>query len=128
MLAPVIPALTDHEIEQILEAAADAGADRATWVLLRLPHEVAPMFREWLEAHYPDRAARVMSLLRQSRGGRDYDSGWGRRHRGSGEYAALIARRFAVARRRAGYGEGERQLDTSRFLRPHPAGQLALGL
>lgn len=128
MLAPVIPALTDHEIEHILEAAADAGADRATWVLLRLPHEVAPLFREWLDAHYPDRAARVMSLLRQSRGGRDYDSAWGRRHRGSGEYAALIARRFTVARRRAGYGEGERQLDTARFRRPHPAGQLALGL
>lgn len=128
MLAPVIPALTDHEIERILEAAAAAGADRATWVLLRLPHEVAPLFREWLDAHYPQRAARVMSLVRQSRGGRDYDAAWGRRQRGTGEYAGLIARRFAVARRRAGFGEGERQLDTSRFRRPHPAGQLALTL
>jgi DNA repair photolyase len=128
MLAPVIPALTDHEIEDILQAAAAAGADRATWVLLRLPHEVAPLFREWLETHYPDRAARVMSLVRQSRGGRDYDAAWGRRQRGTGEYAGLIARRFVLARRRAGYGEGERQLDTGRFRRPHPAGQLALGL
>jgi len=128
MLAPVIPALTDHEIERILVAAAAAGADRATWVLLRLPHEVAPLFREWLDAHYPQRAARVMSLVRQSRGGRDYDAAWGRRQRGTGEYAGLIARRFAVARRRAGYGEGERRLDTSRFRRPHPAGQLALTL
>ncbi|WP_405232229.1 PA0069 family radical SAM protein [Lentisalinibacter salinarum] len=128
MLAPVIPALTDHEIERILKTAAAAGADRATWVLLRLPHEVAPLFREWLEAHYPQRAARVMSLVRQSRGGRDYDAAWGRRQRGTGEYAGLIARRFAMARRRAGYGEGERPLDTSRFRRPHPAGQLALTL
>jgi len=128
MLAPVIPALTDHEIARMLVAAAAAGADRATWVLLRLPHEVAPLFREWLDAHYPQRAARVMSLVRQSRGGRDYDAAWGRRQRGTGEYAGLIARRFAVARRRAGYGEGERRLDTSRFRRPHPAGQLALTL
>lgn len=128
MLAPVIPALTDHEIEQILDAAAGAGADRATWVLLRLPHEVASLFRDWLEAHFPDRAARVMSLIRQSRGGRDYDPAWGRRHRGTGEYARLIARRFAIARRRAGYGEGERKLDCGQFRRPGADGQLALEL
>lgn len=128
MLAPVIPALTDHEIEDILGAAAEAGATRATWVLLRLPHEVAPLFREWLEAHCPDRARRVMSLVRQSRGGRDYDAAWGRRQRGTGEYAALIARRFEVAQRRNGYVSGPRELDTSQFRRPESSGQLALGL
>ncbi|MEJ2604365.1 MAG: PA0069 family radical SAM protein [Gammaproteobacteria bacterium] len=128
MLAPVIPALTDHEIEDILAAAAAAGASRATWVLLRLPHEVAPLFREWLRTHHPDRADRVMSLIRQARGGRDYDASWGRRQRGTGQYAAVIARRFEVARRRCGYRTDAVDLDTSRFARPGQSGQLDLAL
>lgn len=128
MLAPVIPALTDHEIEDILEAAAAAGASRAAWVLLRLPHEVAPLFREWLATHYPDRAGHVMSLVRQARGGRDYDPAWGRRQRGAGPYAALIATRFQLARRRLGYRTDPVDLDTSLFRRPHRSGQLDLGL
>jgi len=126
MLAPVIPALTDHEIEHILEAAADAGADRATWVLLRLPHEVAPLFREWLAAHYPDRAGRVMSLVRQSRGGRDYDSRFGVRQRGRGPYADMLNSRFRAAAGRFGLARDryQQRLDCSQFERP---GQQQLG-
>lgn len=128
MLAPVIPALTDHEMERILQTSAAAGARRAVYVLLRLPHEVAPLFREWLNARYPDRADRVMSLLRQARGGKDYDSGWGRRQTGTGEYAALIGRRFQLAASRVGLGADPGSLDTTSFRRPDRSGQLGLGL
>ena len=102
MVSPVIPALTDHEIEAILAAAAEAGAQAASWVMLRLPRDVAPLFREWLETHYPDRAARVLGRVRQTQGGRDYDPAFGKRMRGEGEHAALIARRFEVAMARHG--------------------------
>jgi len=102
LVAPVIPALTDHELEAIVERVAAAGAKSAGYVLLRLPHEVAGLFVEWLETHYPDRAAHVMSLVRQSRGGKDYDSTWGRRMRGSGQFAELIETRFRLACRRHG--------------------------
>jgi len=125
MLAPVIPALTDHEIEHILEAAADAGADRATWVLLRLPHEVAPLFREWLQEHLPERASHVMSLVQQMRGGRDNDSRFGVRLRGEGVFADLIAKRFAVAVRRHGLNQGEGfGLRSDRFRAPDGQGEL----
>ncbi len=103
MVAPVIPAITDAEMEAILEAAREAGADDASWVLLRLPHELKEVWREWLEQHYPERAAHVMSLVAQMRGGRDYDSGFGTRMRGEGPFAQLLAARFAKAWKRLGF-------------------------
>jgi DNA repair photolyase len=100
MAAPVIPALNDHELERILEAAAANGAGSAGYVLLRLPHEVEPLFVEWLRAHYPDRADHVLSLLRQLRGGELYESSFASRQRGFGPLAALLESRFQKARRR----------------------------
>ncbi|GHH59703.1 PA0069 family radical SAM protein [[Pseudomonas] boreopolis] len=119
MVAPVIPWINDHELEAVLQAAADAGACSAGYVLLRLPHEVAPLFRDWLQAHHPQRAAHVMSTIQQLRGGKDYDSRFGTRFSGEGVYADLLARRFALAMRRAGL-EGRRYppLDTHKFRRP----------
>lgn len=102
MVSPVIPALTDHEIERILEAAAEHGARAATWVMLRLPREVAPLFRDWLERHFPDRAARVLGRVRETQGGRDYDSTFGKRMTGAGAHASLIAKRFEIAMARQG--------------------------
>ena len=102
MIAPVIPAITDHEIEHIVAAAADAGAERVGYVMLRLPYEVKTLFREWLDEHYPQRAAHVMSLVQAVRGGRDNDPRFGTRMRGEGAFAELIARRFRVACRRYG--------------------------
>jgi DNA repair photolyase len=138
MVAPVIPQLNDRDLEAILEAAAAHGATSAGWIMLRLPLEVAPLFRAWLDAHYPLRAAHVMSLVQQTRGGRDYDSTFGTRMRGTGEYARLIERRFELACRRFGLGAGESghdersrvrghaSLDTSRFRPPAHAPQLSL--
>lgn len=117
-VAPVIPALNDAEIEAILEAARDAGAVGASYIVLRLPREVSGLFREWLEAAYPDRAARVMSRVRAMHGGRDYDPEWGRRMKGEGVEAELIARRFAVARRRCGLDGPRPPLDLGRFRPP----------
>src|SRR5690606_8430792 len=119
MVAPVIPAITDCELEAILEAAREAGADDASWVLLRLPHELKQVWREWLELHYPDRAAHVMSLVAQTRGGRDYEAGFGTRMRGTGPLAQLLAARFARACRRLGYGRLP-VLDCARFVPPRP--------
>jgi DNA repair photolyase len=129
LVAPVIPALTDHEIEQIVQAAAEAGARWAGYVLLRLPYEVGPLFREWLETHYPDRAPRVLSLIRQMRGGRDNDPRFGHRMRGTGPLAELLRSRFHSACRRAGLNlaRGE-PLDVSLFRRPGVEQQLTLGL
>jgi DNA repair photolyase len=119
LVAPVIPAVTDHEIEGILEACQAAGARRAGYVLLRLPYEVKDLFREWLAAHLPDRAAHVMSLIHQQRGERDNDPGFGTRMRGTGPLAALLERRFALACRRLGLETGRSlALDTSRFRAP----------
>jgi DNA repair photolyase len=127
MVAPVIPAVTDHEIEAILEAAAAAGARRAGWILLRLPMEVRELFTEWLAAHRPLAAERVMSLARSTRGGRDSDSRFGHRMRGSGAYAQLLDRRFATAARRLGFEQGDPEpLDMSQFNPAGPNGQLAL--
>ena len=121
MFAPAIPWVNDHELEKVLEAARDAGASSAGYVLLRLPHEVAPLFRDWLEAHVPDRAAHVMSTVQQMRGGRDYVSAFGERMRGRGRYAELLEQRFGLAWRRCGYHTlRERPLDCSRFLPPRP--------
>jgi len=120
MVAPVIPQLNDRDLEAILEAAAQAGAKGAGWVMLRLPLEVAPLFRDWLLAHYPDRAAHVMSLVQNLRGGKDYRSEWGTRMRGTGVFADIIEKRFEVACRRFGLNEeGARvKLDASKFRPP----------
>ncbi len=103
MVAPVIPMLTDHELEAILEAAREAGAASAGYVLLRLPRELKTLWREWLALHYPERAAHVMSLMQQLHGGKDYDSSFGHRMRGQGVFADLLAARFARARRALGF-------------------------
>lgn len=120
MVAPVIPRINDHELEAILGAAHEHGARAAGYVLLRLPHELKQVWREWLQLHYPQRAQHVMSLVRQMRGGKDYDSAYGRRMRGEGPFADLIATRFAHAHRRLGFGR-LRALDCSRFAAPRPA-------
>ena len=128
LFAPVIPWVNDHELEAVLEAAAAAGAATAGYVLVRLPHEVAPLFRDWLQAHLPDRAERVMAAIRQMRGGRDYDATFGARMRGRGQYAELLARRFALAHRRSGFDRRPREpLDCSAFIVPRrssPQGEL----
>ena len=127
LVAPVIPAVNDHELEAILEAAAAAGARRAGWILLRLPREVRGLVTEWLEAHRPLAAARVMSLLRETRNGRDSDSRFHARMRGEGPYADLIDRRFAAAVRRLGLETGSgAPLDASQFRVPAGGGQLTL--
>ena len=123
MVAPVIPWINDAELEAVLQAAWDAGARSAGYVLLRLPHEVAPLFRDWLSAHYPQRAEHVMSTIGQLRGGKDYDSAFGSRMRGQGVYADLLARRFALATKRLGFDASRRQwdvLDSSQFVAPLP--------
>ena len=130
MVAPVIPAITDHEMERILEACAAAGARWAGYVLLRLPYEVKDLFREWLAEHYPDRAAHVFSLIREMRGGRDNDPRFGSRMRGTGPYALLLRNRFKLACQRLKLDSTARgALATTLFRPPGPAGaQLRLGL
>jgi len=118
MVAPLIPQLNDRDLEAILEAGAANGATAAGWILVRLPLEVAPLFRAWLDAHRPERAAHVMSLIRQMRGGRDYDAGFGTRMRGSGEFATLIERRFDLAVNRLGLNRPRPAMDRSRFRAP----------
>ncbi|MCS4232289.1 DNA repair photolyase [Stenotrophomonas maltophilia] len=123
MVAPVIPWINDAELEAVLEAARDAGASSAGYVLLRLPLEVAPLFRDWLDTHYPDRATHVMSTINQLRGGKDYDSQFGTRMRGQGVYADLLANRFKLARRRLGFDAQNShwpKLDCTKFERPAP--------
>jgi DNA repair photolyase len=128
MTAPMIPAINDAELERLLEAAARSGATRAGYVLLRLPREVAPLFRDWLDRHYPERAAHVMSLVQQARGGRDNDPRFGNRMRGEGAWAALLAARFQLACRRFGLGTGRSpELCTTLFRPPRLGGQLELG-
>lgn len=118
MTAPLIPGLNDHEIEPILEAAAEAGATEAGYVALRLPLEIKDLFQEWLAAHAPDRAKRVMTLVRQMRGGKDYDAEWGKRMRGEGPYAQIMADRFKKACTRLGLNRTKSALDISLFRRP----------
>jgi DNA repair photolyase len=125
--APVIPGLNDHEMEAVLEAGAKSGASEAMFVTLRLPLEIKDLFREWLEDARPDRAARVMSLVRQTRGGKDYDPQWGQRMKGSGPVADLIAKRFTAACKRYGLNTERYALDETQFRPPPKAGdQLAL--
>jgi DNA repair photolyase len=122
MFAPVIPGLNDHELEAVLERAAEAGAATAGYVALRLPLEIKDLFREWLVANRPDRAERVMSLVRQMRGGRDYDPQWGKRMKGEGPIAELIGQRFRIARRRLGLDRTLPPLDVGQFRVPPKAG------
>ncbi|MCE1234917.1 MAG: PA0069 family radical SAM protein [Hyphomicrobiales bacterium] len=128
LVAPVIPALNDPEIERILEAAAAAGAREAGWVLLRLPLEVSEIFKGWLLEHHPDRYRHVLSLIRSMREGKDYDAAWGRRMRGAGPYSDAIKRRFELAMKRLDLARGRRDgLDCTRFTPPNPGGvQLSL--
>jgi DNA repair photolyase len=130
LVAPVIPAITDHEIEAILSAAKEAGASSAGYVLLRLPHEVKALFREWLAEHYPDRAKHVMSLINLSRGGKDYDAAFGQRMRGTGPYAEVLRMRFDLARRKLGLdGACDRyELNTAAFRPPASGGSQQMGL
>ncbi|ODT74851.1 MAG: radical SAM protein [Nitrosomonadales bacterium SCN 54-20] len=120
-IAPVIPFVTEPDLERVLAAAAEAGAINAGYVMLRLPWEISPLFRQWLEAHFPDRAARVMSRIRDIRGGKDYDSSFGRRMRGEGIWADLIRQRFDKTVERLGLSAHSRRfkgLDSSRFRAP----------
>ena len=122
MFAPAIPGLNDHELESVLDRAADAGAVGAGYVALRLPLEIKTLFREWLESDHPDRAARVMSLVRQMRGGKDYDADWSQRMKGQGPIADLLSQRFKAARRRYGLDRPQPPLDLSQFRAPARAG------
>ncbi|ATU92504.1 PA0069 family radical SAM protein [Phyllobacterium zundukense] len=115
MVAPVIPGLNDHEIERVLDSARAMGALEAGYVLLRLPLEVSPIFKEWLLRNYPDRYRHVLSLVRSMRGGKDYDAEWGKRMRGEGPYAWQIGRRFEIAARRLGINLSKRRLRTDLF-------------
>ena len=127
MVAPMIPALTDHEMEAILSRAAAAGAQAASMILLRLPHEVAPLFQDWLERRRPGRAAHVMARLSEMRGGRTNDPRFGSRMTGQGATADLLAQRFALASRRLGLARKLPALDCARFAPPpRPGDQLAL--
>lgn len=123
MVAPIIPGLTDPEIERILEAAKEAGARSAGYVMLRLPLEIAALFREWLASEFPDRADRVMHLVQGMHGGRDYTSEFGIRQRGSGPYAAQIGTRFRLAVKRLGLDADRSKLRTDLFRRPVLRGQ-----
>src|SRR3569623_490752 len=127
MFAPAIPALNDHELEAVLTAAADAGARSAGYVLLRLPLEIKDLFREWLDLQVPGRAKHVMALVRQMRGGKDYDANWNTRMTGTGAYAQVMARRFHMAVKRLGLNQPRAPLAVHKFKRPPRLGdQLAL--
>ncbi len=127
MMAPVIPALNDHEIERVLDSAKAAGASEAGYVLLRLPLEVSPLFRDWLLQHYPDRYRHVMSLVRSMRGGKDYDAEFGKRMKGAGPYAWQISRRFEMTTKRLGLVRRGMHLRDDLFVPPDGSGvQLSL--
>jgi DNA repair photolyase len=123
MVAPVIPALNDMEIERILDAAVTAGVKEAGYVLLRLPLEVRDLFREWLMANYPDRYRHVFKLIRETRGGKDYDSTWGGRMKGTGPYAWMIGRRFEMACEKLGLNTTKSSLSIAHFRHPKPASE-----
>lgn len=127
MVAPIVPALNDHEIERILDAGKAAGAQEASYVILRLPLEVSPLFRDWLLQHYPDRYRHVMSLIRSMRGGKDYDAEFGKRMKGAGPYAWQISRRFEMATRRLELTRRNIALRDDLFVPPDGSGvQLSL--
>ena len=124
MVAPVVPAITDHEMPAILKAARDAGARSAGFVILRLPWAVAPLFERWLEEHFPDRKEKVLNRIRDLRGGKMYDSRWGKRARGEGIFAEQIAAMFDITCRKLGLNEDLRELSVEAFHRPSPQGTL----
>lgn len=127
MMSPVVPSVTDHEIEAVLRAAKEAGAKAASWIMLRLPLEVSPLFQEWLKEHFPMRSERIMARLREMHDGKDYSAEWGRRMRGEGHYASMIASRFKIAMRRAGLTSDLPALSKDRFQVPLAHGaQMAL--
>ncbi len=126
MVAPIIPQLNDKDIEAILEAAYAAGARSAGYVMLRLPHELKEVFKDWLQQHYPLRAEHVMSLIKQLRGGKEYDATWGTRMRGTGEFADFIEQRFRKACTRYGLNQKRLPVDVSQFRKPKLDGQLDL--
>ncbi len=123
MIGPVIPGLNDSEIERILNSARNAGAREAGYIILRLPLEVSPIFKDWLLRHYPDRYRHVMSLIRSMRDGKDYDSEWGKRMKGTGPYAWQIGRRFEIAARRLGLNRDKLSLRTDLFKAPARQGE-----
>jgi DNA repair photolyase len=128
LAAPIIPAVNDSELEAILERVAEAGATEAGYVLLRLPLEVADLFRQWLQTHMPDRADHVMSLVQGTRGGHDNTAKFGERMRGTGVWAQLLRDRFRLACRRLGLSTGRRvELDTTQFRPPSRGGQMNMG-
>lgn len=127
LVAPIIPGLTDHEMPRILAAAAEAGATKAGYVLLRLPHGVAPLFETWLEQHFPERKDKVLNRVREIGGGRLYDSRFRVRQKGEGLFADQIAHLFALTCWRLGLSRERRELSTAAFRRPkNPQGQLGL--
>ena len=125
-VAPVIPAITDEFIEGILDRAGALGVGSASWIMLRLPHEVAPLFREWLATHFPERAGKVMSIVRSVRDGKDNDPGFFSRMKPQGVWADLFRTRFRLACKRAGIGQVKIALDCGGFRRPSSTGQLSL--
>lgn len=125
-VAPVIPSITDEFIESILSEAAARSVQSASWIMLRLPHEVAPLFREWLSVHYPDRAGKVMSIVQSVREGKDNDPGFFTRMKPLGPWADIFRHRFRIATKRLGLNERRFELDCSQFVRPSANGQLRL--
>ena len=123
LFAPIIPFLNDADMEAVLEAAATAGASFAGYVVLRLPYELTDIFKTWLETHYPLKAEHVMNRIRDMRGGKDYDSEYGSRIRGTGVYAELLKNRFAQAAKKFGLNRQRQKLDTSQFVAPNNSGQ-----
>ncbi|MEP1198281.1 PA0069 family radical SAM protein [Tateyamaria sp.] len=127
MASPMVPALTDPELEEILKRGKEAGARTASWIMLRLPREVSALWQDWLAAHYPDRAVRIMARLREMHGGKEYDARWAHRMKGEGAYAEMVAARFAVAIKRLGLKETAPAMRTDLFQRPVPeSAQLSL--
>lgn len=118
LVAPIIPAINEHEIERILDVAKAAGAREAGYVLLRLPLEVKDLVQDWLVTHHPDKMRHVVSLIRSTRGGKDYDAAWGQRQVGSGPYAWMIGRRFEMAAERLGFNGSRLRLRTDLFVKP----------
>ena len=125
-VAPVIPSITDEFIEGILEQAGGRGVQTASWIMLRLPHEIAPLFREWLSVHYPDRAAKVMGIVQSVRSGKDNDPGFFTRMKPLGTWADLFRTRFRLACKRHGLNRTQPVLDCAQFVRPEEGGQLRL--
>ncbi len=125
-VSPIIPAITDEFMEQIVERAGALGVQSAGWIPLRLPHEVSPLFREWLDVHFPERAGKVMSIVRSIRSGRDNDPDFFTRMKPQGVWADLFRKRFRVACKRAGLGKARFELDCSQFRPPEVGGQMLL--